>query len=156
MWCIKAWNAPINQGQIDIAALTILSAQATENNQGTAKVATDAQMLDSANDQVIATPKKFRKGFAISLQANGYIAFPTWLGGLILQWMTSTHSGESIAANMPVAFPAACLFAAVNMQSDNGAAVVMTKTKTSLNGSSTLSGTNTTGSHTYNWLTLGY
>lgn len=27
MWCIKAWNAPINQGQIDIAALAVQVAQ---------------------------------------------------------------------------------------------------------------------------------
>ena len=156
MWCIKAWNAPINQGNIDIAALAVLAAQATEINQGTVKIATDAQMLDGANDQVVPTPKKFRKGFDIRLDVNGYIAFPTWLGGLILQWMTNTNTGENIAVNMPIAFPAACLFAVVNMQTDNGAPVIINRSKTSLSGSSTLSSTNTTGTHTYNWFALGY
>lgn len=156
MWCIKAWNAPINQGNIDIAALAALAVQATEINQGTVKIATDAQMLDSANDQVVPTPKKFRKGFDIRLDVNGYIALPTWLGGLILQWMTNTNTGENIAVNMPIAFPAACLFAVVNMQTDNGAPVIINRSKTSLSGSSTLSSTNTTGTHTYNWFALGY
>jgi hypothetical protein len=32
MWCIKAWNAPINQGNIDVAALQTLAVQATEIN----------------------------------------------------------------------------------------------------------------------------
>ncbi|MNJ36490.1 Phage Tail Collar Domain protein [compost metagenome] len=107
MWCIKAWNAPINQGQIDIAALAVLAGQATEQNQGTAKIATDVQMLDSTNDQVIVTPKKFRKGFAISLTANGYIAFPGWLGGLILQWGQANASNTGTAVAWPMAFPSA-------------------------------------------------
>jgi hypothetical protein len=109
MWCIKAWNAPINQGNIDIAALSMLVAQATESSQGTAKVATDAQMLDSANDQVIATPKKLRKGFAISLTTNGYIAFPSWLGGLIIQWGQFTATNASGPVSFPIPFPNALL-----------------------------------------------
>ena len=104
MWCIKAWNAPINQGNIDVA---VLAAQATENNQGTAKVATDAQMLDSANDQVIATPKKLRKGFSISLGTNGYIVLPPWLGGLVLQWGNVVVGATSAAFTFPIEFPAA-------------------------------------------------
>lgn len=118
-WCIKAWNAPVNQGQIDVAALAYLAAQATEASNGTAKVATDAQMLDSANDQVIATPKKLRKGFAISLAANGYIAFPSWLGGLVLQWGTSgpvTYDGR-LTVSYPIEFPTACLAALANFKS---------------------------------------
>ena len=107
MWCIKAWNAPINQGQIDIAALAVLAGQATEQNQGTAKIATDAQMLDSANNLVIATPKKLRKGFATSLSTNGYIAFPSWLGGLIVQWGHVDVSNTGTVVNWPMAFPSA-------------------------------------------------
>jgi hypothetical protein len=111
MWCIKAWNAPINPGNIDIAALAALAAQATEINQGTAKVATDAQMLDGANDQVIATPKKLRKGFAINLASNGYITLPSWLGGLIIQWGTTPgiSSGGTLTVSFPIAFPIASI-----------------------------------------------
>ena len=106
MWCMKAWNAPVNQGNIDVAALAPLAAQATEINQGTAKVATTAQMLDSANDFVLPTPKKLRWGFSISLAANGYIAFPSWLGGLVLQWGTSLgFSSTPVVVTFPMAFP---------------------------------------------------
>ncbi|WP_102882553.1 phage tail protein [Pseudomonas protegens] len=106
MCCIKAWNAPVNQGNIDVAALASLAAQATEINQGTAKVATTAQMLDSANDFVLSTPKKLRWGFSISLAANGYIAFPSWLGGLVLQWGTSLgFSSTPVVVTFPMAFP---------------------------------------------------
>jgi phage-related tail fiber protein len=119
MWCLKAWNAPINQGNIDIAALVPLAAQATEINQGTAKVATDAQMLDSANDAVIATPKKLRKGFAISLALNGYIAFPSWLGGLIVQWGSGLFSSDTLVP-FTLAFPSACLAVVAGAGNYNG------------------------------------
>ncbi|MHC5789526.1 phage tail protein, partial [Pseudomonas idahonensis] len=56
MWCIKAWNAPINQGNIDVAALASLAVQATEMNQGTARVATLAQTFTGTDDSVIVTP----------------------------------------------------------------------------------------------------
>ncbi|WP_425272605.1 gp53-like domain-containing protein [Pseudomonas sichuanensis] len=97
-----------------------------------------------------------RWGFAVSLAANGYIIFPTWMGGLIVQWATTSHTGENIALSLPVAFPSACVFACVNMQTDNGAAVVMVRTKTNLSGSALISATNATGTNTYNWLAIGY
>ncbi|AZL75233.1 phage tail protein [Pseudomonas oryziphila] len=156
MWCIKAWNAPVNQGQIDVAALASLAAQATETAQGTARVATQAFVNAGDDDATIVTPKKMRWGFDISLAANGYIIFPTWLGGLIAQWATTSHTGESIALPLPIAFPSACIFATVNMQTDNGAAVVMNRSKTNLSGSSLISATNATGTNTYNWLAIGY
>jgi microcystin-dependent protein len=116
IWCIKAWNAPVNQGNIDIAALAPLASQATETNQGTVKVASDAQMLDGNNDGVVVTPKRLRKGFAINLAQNGYIAFPSWLGGLIIQWTTgvgvATEGAQTIA--YPMAFPNEVFFRVVS------------------------------------------
>jgi microcystin-dependent protein len=104
MWCIKAWNAPVNQGSIDIAALTGLAQQASEVNQGTAKVATQSQTNAGTDDTVIVSPKKLRLGFEISLAANGYIIFPTWLGGLILQWGLAFMPGTSANFSFPMAF----------------------------------------------------
>lgn len=104
MWCIKAWNAPINQGNIDIAALVALAAQATEINQGTAKIATQAQTDAGLDDATIVTPKKLRWGFMISLAANGYIVFPSYFNSLIFQWGITTAGASSIV-NFPIAFP---------------------------------------------------
>lgn len=114
MWCIKAWNAPINQGSINIAALAALAAQATELNQGTAKVATAVQMLDSANDLVMITPKKLRLGFAASFTPTGYFVFPSWLGGLVIQWGAveyQTDGDSLLAVSFPVEFPISVLYA---------------------------------------------
>lgn len=116
MWCIKAWNAPINQGNIDIAALAVLAAQATENNQGTAKIATQAQVNAGSDDATIVTPKKLRFGISMLLGDIGYIALPAWLGGVILQWgvLTVPQATNAIAAvgpildtSFPIAFPTA-------------------------------------------------
>lgn len=110
MWCIKAWNAPINQGNIDVAALADLAQQASETNQGTAKVATQLQADAGSDDKTIVTPKKLRWGFSISVSGDmsgSYVIFPSWLGGLILQWgMTlAIPSGGNYVQAFPVAFP---------------------------------------------------
>ncbi|AXJ03562.1 phage tail protein [Pseudomonas fluorescens] len=110
MWCIKAWNAPINQGNVDITALATLAQQASETNQGTAKVATQVQTDTGADDNTIVTPKKLRWGFSISVSGDmsgSYVIFPTWLGGLTLQWgMTNAiASGANYLQAFPVAYP---------------------------------------------------
>lgn len=104
MWCIKAWNAPINQGSIDIAALAASVVQATETTQGTAKVATQAQANDGTDDATIVTPKKLRLGFSVSLAVNGYIVFPSWLGGVMLQWGIELMNGTTGTFKYPIAF----------------------------------------------------
>ncbi|WP_339464347.1 phage tail-collar fiber domain-containing protein [Pseudomonas sp. EA_65y_Pfl2_P74] len=109
MWCIKAWNAPINQGSIDIAALAVLAQQASETNRGSAKIATQAQADSGADDTTIVTPKKLRWGFQILKAANGYLVFPTWLGGLIIQWGYASIPAAFTAVPFPLSFPNACL-----------------------------------------------
>ncbi|WP_321358373.1 phage tail protein [Pseudomonas extremaustralis] len=107
MWCIKAWNAPINQGTIDVA---VLASQATEVNQGTAKTATQPEADAGIDDSTIITPKKLRFGFAMNFTASsGYILFPTWLGGLLLQYgRASLAADQSATLTWPLAWPDAC------------------------------------------------
>ncbi|MHB2240885.1 phage tail-collar fiber domain-containing protein [Pseudomonas monsensis] len=113
MWCIKAWNAPINQGNIDIAALAVLAQQASEINQGTAKVATQAQTNTGADDSVIVTPKKLTWGFQFQKSGIGYCVFPSWLGGFTIQWgvysIVSSTTDQTIS--FPLTFPNAALSA---------------------------------------------
>ncbi|MFJ5236691.1 phage tail protein [Pseudomonas neuropathica] len=124
MWCIKAWNAPVNQGNIDIAALAVLALQANEIKQGTAKVATQEQTDAGVDDNTIVTPKKLRWGFQISKNINGYIVFPSWLGGLIIQWgRVSGNGGTDIATAYPIAFPNAMYSLNATLNYTPGAAV---------------------------------
>jgi hypothetical protein len=75
MWCIKAWNAPVNQGNIDIAALQPLARQATQQALGVVKLATRAQVMEGLDDQAAVTSKylkELRAGFlSDGLQVTG-------------------------------------------------------------------------------------
>ncbi|MGH8381029.1 phage tail protein [Pseudomonas sp.] len=120
MWCIKAWNAPVNQGQIDVAALAAQLGQATEVKPGIAKVATQDQANAGDSDEVMITPKKLRKGVTLFRSGKAFcLALPTWLGGYILQVGKTapgsvSPSGQSFTAAWPVTFPNECIFAAAS------------------------------------------
>ena len=103
MWCIKAWNAPINQGNIDIQALAALATQATEVKLGTAKIATQSMTDAGADDSTIVTPKKLRWGFSATLAITGWIRFPSWLGGLTLSWQQVSASSAGLTVSLPIA-----------------------------------------------------
>jgi len=85
---------------------------ATESAVGGAKLASQAQVNAGTDDASFVTPRKLRFGFAAGLAPNGYIIFPSWLGGLIIQWGGHNH-GEAVnylAVSVPfnIAFPEAC------------------------------------------------
>jgi hypothetical protein len=95
------------------AGITALVIQATEAVRGIAKIATLAQVNAGSGDDVIVTPYKLRLGFQVSFNSQGYVVFPSWLGGLIIQW-TSSNSlapGATGAAYWPMAFPVGCIWA---------------------------------------------
>ncbi|MEN3787387.1 phage tail protein [Aeromonas veronii] len=81
--------------------------QASETVLGMMKVATPSQMNAGTADDVAVTPKKIRAGLSISLSDSGYIALPTWLGGLVFQWTLSQiiNSGANGTVLLPFSNP---------------------------------------------------
>ncbi|MGU2475967.1 pyocin knob domain-containing protein [Pseudomonas aeruginosa] len=75
----------------------------------TGLLASQAEVDAGADDRKYLTPKKLRWGFAISLATNGYVVFPSWLGGLVIQWgKVATPSADTeYSATFPLAFPTA-------------------------------------------------
>ena len=65
------------------------------------------------NSKKIATTEWAAFGFAVLKAANGYIKFPTWLGGVIIQWGTfnstiakaSAQTLETYSGGQSVTFP---------------------------------------------------
>jgi hypothetical protein len=96
-------------GSADVSMVTAVS-QATETVAGGTRVATQLQTDGGIDDSTFISPKKMRWGLSLSLQANGYLILPTWMGGLILQWGNQTaivQTGEiTRAMTFPIAFPA--------------------------------------------------
>ena len=71
----------VNKAQFDAK-----TGQATETVAGIAEICTLADLFVGSSDTVVATPLKLRLGFAAVFATNGFISFPSWLGGLVIQW----------------------------------------------------------------------
>jgi len=96
-------NSAVNKTQFDAK-----TGQATTTTAGIAEICTDAELLAGSSDTVVATPLKLRLGFAASIGARGYVAFPTWLGGVVIQWGKETTVTGSTVINLPYAGMANC------------------------------------------------
>jgi hypothetical protein len=81
--------------------------QATESALGTARIASQTMVNAGADDSTIVTPKKLRWGFQILIGQTGYIVFPTYLGGWIVQWSLAVSlTGSAVnQTNFHIPFP---------------------------------------------------
>jgi len=60
---------------------------------------------DTDNSTRLATTAWAKFGFVASTGANGYIKFPTWLGGFIVQWGGANSGAAGVAVTFPLAWP---------------------------------------------------
>lgn len=117
--------------------------QSTETVAGMLKIATQAQVDAGTDDSTAVTPKKMLFGFDYQFGTNGYIALPSWLGGVIIQWVsvsiqTTTKSGSSGSSSIVIVddnqsfqyvipFPRKCYYVGGNWE-DNAETVIESMT----------------------------
>lgn len=84
--------------------------QATESVFGWARISTQTQVNAAVDDTTIVTPKKLTFGVSYSFAENGYIAFPSWLGGFMIQWVMVYVAVDNgyVSKPWPLAFKNQC------------------------------------------------
>lgn len=127
---------------------------ASEASVGIAPIATQVQVNAGADDFGSVTSKKLRWGVSMSLGPTGFLALPSWLGGVIFNWGRAniTQNGQSIA--FPKPFPSEVFIFLPGTGNDNsGFAEVMNPVPNSL----TVNGVvvNATTATEYPWLAIG-
>ena len=122
---------------------------------GIAPIANLEQLDAGADETSIVTPRTLRWGFSISLADNGYIAFPRWLGGLIIQWGNAYIATNGSQFLFPIGFPNRCFVLNMGTGEDvSGQAEVMNIVA----GSRTRTGftANATAASTYGYIAIGH
>lgn len=84
---------------------------------------------DSDNSDKMVTSAWAKFGFSCSLTPNGYLKFPKWLGGVTIQWSSSTANNNSLGGGFntivfPIAFANSCLAVSkMNLTAGGGYAI---------------------------------
>lgn len=129
---------------------------ATTSIKGFIEHATQSEVDTGTDGTRAVTPDTLHGGFTISLAATGYIKFPSWLLGFIIQWGENTVSGDSdLVISWPLTYPnaprqgIAGQGGAFNISQETGASIrTMTTTQATLrNGVAT--------SQTLRWFSVG-
>lgn len=123
----------ITDDMIELNTTALTFRQVTQN-EAPKRMATQSEADAGKLDTVAVSPKTMRWGFEAELHSNGYIIFPSWLGGLIIQWTKgSIAEGEGkTRINLPIAFPLSFYGSSVITSSSVG--VIVNHYNSSLSG----------------------
>lgn len=137
------------------------TAAATEALRGVLRIGTQSEVDAGVLDSVAVTPKKLRWGFAASFTTNGYLALPTWLGGVVFQWGSQAAGASAIPFVIP--FPNSVWYVSCGEVTENTSGYYFGQVVTSnLNGATcVVYGASNTGvapsaaSFPYKWFAIG-
>lgn len=136
-------------------AIAKVVTQATEAAFGWAKVGTQDQVDTGTDDATFVTPKKLRFGFQASLAQNGYIVFPSWMLGLIIQWGRYASGAHSPTVSFPIAFTSQVFVVIGGANDDNDSVSVNGYGLTWFVATQLDGGAGTNVSSPFFWLALG-
>ncbi|MGI0119448.1 phage tail protein [Zooshikella sp. RANM57] len=113
---------------------------------------------NGVNNEKYITPSLLKFGFKIQLDISGYIKFPSWLGGLMIQWGEGTSEANGdLKVVFPMPYPNKC-FQIIGMHMGAGGASVLEVIDTKTNSSVVLRIYNTLGqlgSWPIKWISIG-
>lgn len=116
-WVRRATQAEVNAGTDDAryvsplklkTRLNAVVVDATETVKGIVERATQAEVNAGADNTRYISPMRLVSGFSALKAQNGYLVFPSWLGGIVVQWGYSLANATSKTITFPVAFPSVC------------------------------------------------
>ena len=131
LYCIKAYDSPVNAGILNVATL--------------------------ASEMALKTALADFTGTNQNKSPNGYQKLP---GGLIIQWGSITSASASGSVIFPIAFPTAITSRVASLWDKTGGSLsqttYITAGSTSVNGMSVNLGTFDSGAWTAGWVAIGY
>lgn len=79
--------------------------------------ATVEDIVEGKADYLFITPKKLMFGFQAKVGVNGFMKFPIWLGGFIIQWGEINIDYNQTVTNVPlnIPFPTGMLYGSANV-----------------------------------------
>ncbi|UYM14253.1 gp53-like domain-containing protein [Endozoicomonas euniceicola] len=135
---------------------------ATESISGFIKIGTQDEINSGSSGNVAVTPSKMRFGFVASLSGHiGYIIFPKWLGGFILQWgrhSFQTSGNTTQSHSFPVTFPNQCMNVIIGdwNNSDNTESSVRLRSSTTNSRLDVHCKSASLGSTAFSYLAIGF
>lgn len=132
--------------------------QASEAAFGWLKIASQDQVNAGSDDTTAVTPKKIRSGFAYSFGANSFIALPTWLGALVVQWGSAVSDGAGVAiVTLPTTFPSGSFQVIPTIQSASYSTYSVNRASSSASSFTALttSGNVAIGGASFGWIAIG-
>lgn len=158
-----ALNKP-NNAQLLAAIQAIITASipaatpdATETVKGKAEIATQAETNAGTDDARMVSPLKLRNGFANSLTANGYVKFPSWLGGIVLQWGTTASIANAATGTVtfPLTFPTGPFFGTFQSTSAGSGGAAATAYSATLTTTQMTILNTSGGAQVFRWFAIG-
>lgn len=96
-------------GVIDAAGISLNVSVRTQLLQALRSAGVFSTQAAADSSTKVATTAWAKLGMAMSLAANGYVKFPDWMGGFMVQWGNMNNvASATTTTNFQIQFPSAC------------------------------------------------